>query len=497
MKPPKLTDLPPVLGRIPRITKRFFNQKPQELGHKSQKNRMQPGIKARGFVDDAIQTSKSGMLLWGWFVHTDTGIREVALVNSERRHILTPYRPIVMNRPDVKNALQPDFELSNDNHGFLIYAPISGLTKGEASWELEFVLDSGGVVRIPFNLRPSSGAMAGIQLVLSMITPEHPDLAGVFADTVGPCLEGIWAERQSQEVHATCIQFGTSIERPTVSVIVPLYGRVDFLRFQMASFSNDSEFAGNNRITELIYVLDDPRLEPELRALARLVYTTYQIPFRVVVLDRNTGFSGANNAGARFANGDYLLLLNSDVIPKQPGWLSQLVDKHKSLPDCGAVGCRLLFEDGSIQHAGMTFQRSDHVAGGWTNVHPLKGYPVAFDEAKVPIETPAVTAACLLVRRSLYDSVDGLSEDYILADFEDSDFCLKLRAQGLKIWYVPTVELFHLERQSFRKMNDAEWRQMVTLYNMWKHGQRWDAIINDLMTSEEMTERRKLRQAAT
>lgn len=295
----------------------------------------------------------------------------------------------------------------------------------------------------------------------------------VFETTVGPCVEALWAQRCTRPAQAHVMQYGTPVEDPAVSVVVPLYGRVDFLRYQVASFSNDPDFTGSNAIAELIFVLDDPRLTAELQALARIVDSAYGVPFKLVLQDRNTGFSGANNAGAREARGEQLLLLNSDVLPKTHGWLSRLVAARRDLPDYGALGCRLLYEDGSIQHAGMNFRPSPLIPELWENIHPLKGYPASFDETDGPVEVPAVTAACMLVDRAVYERHDGLAEDYVLGDFEDSDFCLKLRRDGLKVWYTPEVELYHLERQSINGLGDADWRQNLTFYNMWRHGRRW------------------------
>lgn len=467
-----------IFGRTTNFAKRKRKKRKFRLDGK------RPGIDARGCVDYAVRVPGDGIYLKGWFVHTDAGIREESIVSTKGRRVTAPFKRTVEKRPDVTEALNPEFTLANDDHGFSLYLPVDALTDAETEWSLEFVLDSGGIAKIPFDFGPPPNPHEELQLILSANLPLNSDIATTFANTVGPRIESLWAEQRAHKVHAHQLDFGSQTPNPTVSVIVPLYGRIDFLRFQIASFFNDADFEGQDAIAEIIYVLDDPPLEPELRSLAETIHATYDVPFRIVILSRNTGFSGANNAGARIANGEFLLLLNSDVLPKSVGWLSAFVSTHRALPDCGALGCRLLFEDGSIQHAGMVFRESELVQGGWENTHPLKGYPSGFDPLTEPGEKPAVTAACLLVSRSLYEMVGGLAEDYILADFEDSDFCLKLRTRGFKIWYTPTIELYHLERQSVRKMGDENWRQRLTLYNMWKHGQRWGATIRDLTDSD-------------
>ena len=436
-------------------------------------------------TDEAIRISDSGVFLVGWFVHTDTGVREVQLASFKGRRITAPYPPTVVRRRDVTQSLESEFAPPNHHNGFLLYVPIDGLSVDETDWHLEYHLDCGAVARIPFELGPAQAPLSGIKYVLSRIELPLVDLAEAFANTVGHCVETLLAERQSRKVNTAISTFGPTKAKPAVSVIVPLYGRLDFLRFQIASFSNDPDFTGESAIAEIIYVLDDPPQETAFLTLCRDVYGTYGVPFRAVALSRNSGFSGANNAGARIAKGEFLLLLNSDVMPISARWLTELVATHRGLTDCGALGCRLLYEGGSIQHAGMTFRRSELIKGAWENGHQFKGYPVGFDPVEEPTEVPAVTAACLLVRRSIYEMTGGLTEDYVIADFEDSDFCLKLRNQGFKIWYTPGVELHHLERQSVNKTGEADWRLMLTLFNMWKHAQCWGSAIEGLVADGE------------
>src|SRR5206468_1553596 len=105
-----------------------------------------------------------------------------------------------------------------------------------------------------------------------------------------------------------------------VSIIVPLYQRIDFLEHQLAQFVHDPDI----RQAELIYVLDSPELKIGLRHSAAQLSSLYRIPFRIATLKRNVGFAGANNIGASLARGRLLLLLNSDVLPDRSGWLKTM-----------------------------------------------------------------------------------------------------------------------------------------------------------------------------
>src|SRR4029079_6334829 len=128
-------------------------------------------------------------------------------------------------------------------------------------------------------------------------------------------------------------QYGEPPSSPTVSIVVPLYGRIDFLDHQLAQFVHDPEM----READLIYVLDSPELAPALESAAGQLFELYGLPFRVAVLYQNGGYSVANNRGASLAEGRLLLLLNSDVLPDAPGWLGAMTrfyDEH----EVGALG---------------------------------------------------------------------------------------------------------------------------------------------------------------
>jgi len=254
-----------------------------------------------------------------------------------------------------------------------------------------------------------------------------------------------------------------------VSVIVPLYGRYDLAEYQMALFADDMEFQS----TELIYFVDDPAIHDAFVAQCADLHQIYGVPFVVAYAGTNLGFAGANNCAASVAAGQYLVLLNSDVFPKKRGWLGELLGTYRRLDSPGLLGVKLLYEDGSVQHAGMSFRRHAPWAGLFINDHPHKG--VSADSLTGTKQVHAVTAACVMIDAALYRTLGGLSEDYIIGDFEDSDLCLRAAAAGRPTWIALDIELYHLERQSQNRIGDAQWRSNLTLYNCWLHGQRWAA----------------------
>ena len=258
---------------------------------------------------------------------------------------------------------------------------------------------------------------------------------------------------------------------------MPLYKRVDLVPHQLAQFASDPELSK----AELIYVLDSPELaEPTLSEAARL-FELYRVPFRLVILSRNGGFAVANNRGASLATGRLLLLLNSDVLPAGPGWLGRLAEIYDQTPDVGALGPKLLFEDDTLQHAGLYFRRGTPWSA-WENAHFFKGLHTDLPAANVPRPVPAVTAACLMIARSLYEEMEGLRSLYIQGDYEDSDLCLRLSEAGYENWYRPEVALYHLEGRSYATAT----RQGNALYNTWLQTSIWGERMERLMSEENM-----------
>ncbi len=176
---------------------------------------------------------------------------------------------------------------------------------------------------------------------------------------------------------------------------------------------------------------------------------TLQGDVRIIQNDENLGFAKACNQGAKAARGKYLVFLNNDTIP-QPNWLGPLVQEVDEHPDVGIVGSKLLYPDGTIQHAGVVFMRE-----GLGPYHIYQKMPADSPAVNRRREFKAVTAACLLIRRDLFEAVGGFDEAFVNG-FEDVDLCLKVRRRGAQVVYQPRSVLYHLESQTpGRKTHDG------------------------------------------
>ena len=427
-------------------------------------------------------------MLRGWLAHDAADrVESVSAVSLFGRRVSLDYPLPTVSRPDVVEAVMAKIATHSPNCGFVTHAEVPAIHPDDRLWFVEIRMKSGSIVRAPFRLGPEASPRRAIEILITWASDHAVDRADLFKRALAVPLKRLWARLLADRPTPVETSFGQLARSPEVSIIVPLYGRIDFLRHQIASFSNDPEFRAKAAKTELIYVLDDPRVAQDLAIMGRLVFDTYGIPFRIVDLCGNFGYSTANNAGVATAAGRRILLMNSDVLPKRPGWVSQMSRLYASLPGCGILGCRLLFEDGSIQHAGMDFRRSTELADAWINEHPSKGLAVAFDSHQRAEVVPAVTGACLMIARALYLELGGLSNEFVRGDFEDSDLCLKARAAGYRTYYAPEIELYHLERQSMRLVADGreDWRHGLTLFNMWQHAERWGAAIADIVANNQ------------
>jgi GT2 family glycosyltransferase/glycosyltransferase involved in cell wall biosynthesis len=227
--------------------------------------------------------------------------------------------------------------------------------------------------------------------------------------------------------------------RARVSIVIPVYGRLDLTRGCLA------ELLEHTQSPEVEVIVVDNASPDETGAyLASL-----GARIRVISNDSNLGFARACNQGARAARGDRLLFLNNDTLPPR-GWLEPLEAELERDPRVAIVGARLLYPDGSVQHAGVAFSRPDCVP-----YHVYRGAPRRHPAVSRRRELGAVTAACMLVRRQAFEAAGGFDEGYHNG-FEDIDLCLRVRAAGGRVIYQPQSELIHLEEQTpGRKAHDG------------------------------------------
>ncbi len=164
--------------------------------------------------------------------------------------------------------------------------------------------------------------------------------------------------------------------------------------------------------------------------------------FKVIRDDSEFNYSALNNKAVAQAAGEVIALINNDIEVISPGWLSEMVSIALQ-PGIGAVGAKLLYPDGTLQHGGVVLGVGG--VAGHSHKNLPRGHRGYFSRADLIQSYSAVTAACLVVRKDRYESVGGLDEEHLKVAFNDVDFCLRLRESGLRNIWTPYAELFHHE----------------------------------------------------
>jgi GT2 family glycosyltransferase len=237
------------------------------------------------------------------------------------------------------------------------------------------------------------------------------------------------------------------------TIVVPVRNRAALTRQSIDGV--DGAYGGRDDV-ELV-VVDDGSTDET----ASLLESRPRI--RVVRHDESCGFAVSCNDGAAGSSADHLVFLNNDAMG-EPGWLEALLDHADADEGAGIVGARLLYQNGTIQHAGIVFgadRLPRHVYRGFPRDHPAVTRTRRFQ---------AVTAACMLVRRSLFEKIGGFDSGYANG-FDDVDLCLRAGETGAEVHYCPNSVLVHLEAAT-RGEDEALFRRNADRYL-----ERWGNVV--------------------
>ena len=234
---------------------------------------------------------------------------------------------------------------------------------------------------------------------------------------------------------------------PMVSILIPTKDKCLLLRQCINSIAKKTDYTNYE-----IVVLDNDSRDPETLKYFQQISDWV----RVLRCPGRFNFSAINNRGAAEARGEFLLFLNNDTEVIQPDWMRALIEQAQR-PEVGAVGAKLLFSDGRIQHAGIVLG-IDGTTGHAFRLLPCD-VPRRPQLANVIRNCSAVTAACMMMRRSLFDEV-GAFDEALPLDFNDVDLCLRLRLRGYLIVYTPLALLYHHESATRGRFHIQECQEL-------------------------------------
>ena len=226
---------------------------------------------------------------------------------------------------------------------------------------------------------------------------------------------------------------------PKISIVIANKDHVEDLRRCVTSILEKSTYDNYE-----IVIVENNSETAEIREYYGELSENSKIS--VVSYEGAFNYSAVNNLGVRHASGDYILLLNNDTEVITVNWMEELL-MYAQREDVGAVGAKLYYGDRTIQHAGVVIGLGAHRTAGHTHYKQSRqnlGYMGRLCYAQ---NVTAVTGACLLVKKALYEEVGGLDEGFAVS-LNDVDFCLKLRERGLLNVFTPFAELYHYESVS-------------------------------------------------
>ncbi|TNC09341.1 glycosyltransferase [Methylobacterium terricola] len=362
-------------------------------------------------------------------------------------------------RPCFKPGWSPDLALTTLYPGRPLL--VSTALAARAGWEPE----QGARALLLAATLAGPSRVRRIPRILCRTATETPDPDGHAADLA--------AALDRAGSPATMVRTGDVLDLdwplpeplPLVSIVIPTRDRPDLLRVAVRGVLHDTAYPS----LELV-IVDNGSTDPEVAAL----YAEWESDPRVRRLDRPGpfNFSRLVNDGVAASRGDVLVLLNNDVEVLHPDWLAALV-RQALRPEVGAVGAKLLFGNGRIQHAGVV------VGLGGRAGHILRNRPADtpghLGRLTVAHEVAGVTAACLAVTRVKFEAVGGLDAEAFPIDFNDIDLCLRLGARGWHAVWTPRAVLAHHEsvsrgpsvgpaRARFEAEGDcfaARWREVI------------------------------------
>lgn len=234
------------------------------------------------------------------------------------------------------------------------------------------------------------------------------------------------------------VRFPLPEPRPLVSIIIPTRDQVQYLERCIESIERDTRY----REFEIL-VVDNGSVARETFAYFEKLAARSHV--RVLRDEQPFNFSRLNNMAVREAKGTLLAFLNNDLEVISPEWLDEMV-RYAVLPEVGAVGARLWYPNDLLQHAGVVLGIGG--VAGHNHKGIRRGDPGYFNRAILPQNLCAVTAACLVVRREVFEQVGGFDEQELSVAFNDVDLCLRIHAAGFRNVYTPYAELYHHESVS-------------------------------------------------
>jgi GT2 family glycosyltransferase len=267
------------------------------------------------------------------------------------------------------------------------------------------------------------------------------------------------------------------IKQPLVSLIIPTRNGLALIKQCI-----DSIFAKTTYKNYEIIIVDNNSCDPQTLAYFESLAENKHI--KIIRDEGPFNFSALNNNAVKQARGEYIGLINNDIEVISPDWLTEMVSLAMQ-PGVGSVGARLWYPNDTLQHGGVVIGVGG--VAGHSHKHLRKDAPGYFSRAQLIQTMSAVTAACLIIKKSIYQEVEGLDEENLTIAFNDIDFCLRVRDAGYRNIWTPYAELYHHESAT-RGFDDTPEKKLHFSKEVRYMKKRWgNALMSDPAYSPNLT----------
>lgn len=295
-------------------------------------------------------------------------------------------------------------------------------------------------------------------------------------------LNGAISRRVRNAAHVE--RFGPRLAHPRASIIVCLYGKVEYFFIQQALFSA----CADAQAYEYVFVCNSPELTEALLREAAIAAQIYGLCVTLVLLPGNAGFGAANNAAVAACSSQRVIICNPDVFPHSKDWFTRHSAVLSTCPpeQTAFFGVPLFYDDGALMHAGMwldcDFGLSSHQDGFTSRSllrveHYGKGAPPNYAPYRQTRPVPAVTGALISADRATFERLGGFSEAYVFGHYEDADLCMQVWRSGGQVW-LHDLPMWHLEGKGSVRRRPHEGGSLL---NCWHFTRTWLAMAQDGM----------------
>lgn len=424
---------------------------------------------------DVLQQIGSVLVLHGWLTDPESQICAIRFIDfdgSVERELFDEF--VFFERTDVVEYLLSSSRKQTGHNGFAcavsdtaLALEVAALTK-----KIEILTRAGKRFCTNISVTQLPDNEAGLAEIMRVIPG-----AAISHDLCEKLYQRIFSihKRIVKTVEELCCEqycFNHVHDKPQLAIIIPLFGKTRFELTQIPTLA-----ALGQPDWELIFAVDDLEILEEVKRNVCRLAKYYGVMAKVIAPNCNLGFADINNFAVKRSEASTLLFLNSDCFLSKSDSILRALDALVSTPTLGAVGFRLLYADRTIQHDGMAIERWSEQLDFFINAHPRQGMPSSLIPQRLEDDSACMlTAACLLMSRSVFDDVGGFDSRYFMGDFEDSDICLKIRESGKQLGIVRGDDIYHLERQSINQI-DGLVRQRITMTNSYVYSAKWKRVL--------------------